>query len=115
MRAGEHWVLMGPNGGGKTSLMNALLGYLSPVNGFMELFGRTYGETDWREARRPVALVSSALVQRVEPGETVLETVVSGKSGMINFWGTMTGRDRRRASALLASVDAEPAFTIAPP
>jgi iron complex transport system ATP-binding protein len=30
---GEHWVVLGPNGCGKTSLLKILLGYMSPTAG----------------------------------------------------------------------------------
>ena len=106
VRPGEHWALMGPNGGGKTTLLNALLGYMTPADGVMELLGQAYGDADWRDVRRPVGLVSSSLLQQLEPGETVLETVASGRTAMINFWGTMTRRDRVEAKALLRQVEA---------
>jgi iron complex transport system ATP-binding protein len=106
VQPGQHWALMGPNGGGKTTLLNVLLGYMTPADGVMELLGQTYGDADWREVRRPVGLVSSSLVQRLEPAETVLETVASGRSAMINFWGKMNRRDRVEAKALLRQVEA---------
>ena len=34
---GEHWVILGPNGCGKTSLLKALTGYLTPSAGYIEL------------------------------------------------------------------------------
>ena len=43
---GEHWVILGANGSGKTSLLNALTGYLSPTSGEISLLGKTYGESD---------------------------------------------------------------------
>jgi iron complex transport system ATP-binding protein len=33
IHAGEHWVVLGANGSGKTSLLKALTGYLSPSAG----------------------------------------------------------------------------------
>ena len=33
VNAGEHWVILGANGSGKTSLLSALTGYLMPTAG----------------------------------------------------------------------------------
>ena len=43
---GEHWVILGANGSGKTSLLSALTGYLTPSAGRIELLSKIYGVTD---------------------------------------------------------------------
>ena len=53
---GEHWVILGANGSGKTSLLSALTGYLTPTAGEVEVLSRRYGRTDWRELRRRLGL-----------------------------------------------------------
>lgn len=45
LRAGETVALVGPSGCGKTTLLRLLLGFLTPTNGTIELFGR--GLSDW--------------------------------------------------------------------
>jgi len=102
---GEHWVILGANGSGKTSLLSALTGYLTPSAGRIELLSKTYGAADWRDLRRRVGLVSSAVRQRIPDDEPALETVVSGKYAMINFWGRMTAGDRRRGMSLLRQIE----------
>ena len=49
VKEGQHWVILGANGSGKTSMLKALTGYLMPSAGTIELLGRRYGEFDWRE------------------------------------------------------------------
>ncbi len=105
---GEHWVILGANGSGKTSLLTALTGYLTPSSGEVEVLGHRYGHTDWRELRQRLGLVSSAIRQRIPDDEPALETVVSGKYAMIDFWGKMTGADRRRAAQILRQIECEP-------
>ena len=102
---GEHWVILGANGSGKTSLLSALTGYLTPSGGEVELFSQRYGRTDWRELRKRVGVVSSAIRQRIPPEETALETIVSGKFAMIDFWGKMTAADRRRGLRTLRQIE----------
>ena len=53
---GEHWVILGANGSGKTSLLSALTGYLMPTSGEIFLLGKIYGQSDWRELRKKSAL-----------------------------------------------------------
>ncbi|MDR1283303.1 MAG: ATP-binding cassette domain-containing protein [Opitutaceae bacterium] len=86
VRRGEHWVIMGPNGCGKTSLLKALTGYLSPTSGELMLLGHRYGESDWRDLRLQVGIVTSALQAAVPAAEPALETVISGRYAQLDFW-----------------------------
>ena len=105
VKRGEHWVILGANGSGKTSLLSALTGYLTPTAGEVEVLSQRYGRTDWRELRKRIGLVSSAIRQRIPNEEPALETVVSGKSAMIDFWGKMTAAERRRGRQILRSIE----------
>ncbi len=107
VRPGEHWVILGANGSGKTSLLSALTGYLTPTAGEVELLSQRYGRSDWRELRKRIGLVSSAVRQRIPPDEPALETVVSGKYAMIDFWGKMTAAERRRGRRILRSIECD--------
>ncbi|MBM3901202.1 MAG: ABC transporter ATP-binding protein [Verrucomicrobia bacterium] len=103
---GEHWVLIGANGSGKTSLLSALIGYLMPTEGEMELLGCRFGESDWRELRCRIGLVSSSLRQMMADTEPALLSVVGGRYAMIDLWGEPTRSDRREALRLLERVEA---------
>jgi iron complex transport system ATP-binding protein len=102
---GQHWVILGANGSGKTSLLSALTGYLMPTAGDIFLLGHNYGRSDWRELRKKVGIVSSAVRQMMAADEPALETVASGKSAMIDFWGTLSAADRRRALGILRQIE----------
>jgi iron complex transport system ATP-binding protein len=102
---GEHWVILGANGSGKTSLLSALTGYLTPTSGQVQLLSQTYGAADWRELRKQVGLVSSSIRHLIPDGEPALETIVSGKSAMIDFWGRISAADRRRARRILRRIE----------
>ncbi|MEI9893571.1 MAG: ATP-binding cassette domain-containing protein [Chthoniobacter sp.] len=59
VQRGEHWVILGANGSGKTSLLSSLIGYLSPTSGVVSVLGQTFGESDWRDLRLHIGIVSS--------------------------------------------------------
>jgi len=101
----EHWVILGANGSGKTSLLSALTGYLTPTAGLLSVLGRRYGRSDWRELRKHIGLVSSSIRQMMAEQEPALDTVISGKYAMIDFWGRATPADRRRASRILRQIE----------
>lgn len=102
---GQHWVILGANGSGKTSLLSALTGYLTPTAGEISLLGRNYGQSDWRELRKQVGIVSSSIRQMMADDEPALETVASGKCAMIDFWGRLSRADRNRAAKLLRQIE----------
>jgi iron complex transport system ATP-binding protein len=105
VQPGENWVILGANGSGKTSLLTALMGYLTPTSGVVRLLGKQYGRTDWRDLRSQVGLVSSAIRQMMGETEPALLSVVSGKYAQIDYWGKPKPEDRRRALKILEQVE----------
>jgi iron complex transport system ATP-binding protein len=105
VRRGEHWAILGANGSGKTSLLSALTGYLMPTAGNLSVLGETYGESDWRELRKKIGLVSSSVRQRMAGDEPALLTVASGKYAMIDFWGRLTRAEKAEASRRLRQIE----------
>lgn len=105
-RRGEHWVILGANGSGKTSLLSALTGYLTPTEGIMTLLGETFGNSDWRALRTHVGLVSSSIRQMMPDHEPALITVASGRHAMIDYWGVPGRKDQSAARKMLQRVEA---------
>lgn len=104
VRRGQHWVILGPNGSGKTSLLRVLTGYLSLTSGSVAVLGRVYGRTDWRELRKRIGIVSSALQLSIPPAEQAIETVISGKFAQLDLWAKITRTDEAEATRLLRLV-----------
>jgi iron complex transport system ATP-binding protein len=106
VRRGEHWVILGPNGCGKTSLLRSITGYLSPTTGEISLLGNTYGDSDWRELRLKLGIVTSALQASIPAAEPGLETVVSGRYAQLDLWVRTTRADAAEGRRLLRFVGA---------
>ena len=98
---GEHWAILGANGSGKTSLLKALTGYLSPTAGELSLLGRRYGACDWRDLRLKIGVVMSAFATSIPPAEPALDTVVSGKFAQLDHWHRVSPADRAAGLRLL--------------
>lgn len=104
---GQHWVILGPNGCGKTSLLKVLLGYLTPSDGDMRVLGKEYGAYDWRELRRHIGMVSSALQASVPANEPAILTAVSGARAQLDLWGEPTRAELRAARVQLRRAGAD--------
>jgi iron complex transport system ATP-binding protein len=103
---GQHWVILGANGSGKTSLLSALTGYLMPTSGEITIGNAHFGATDWRDVRTAVGLVSASLGQRIEPEQTGREVILSGRQAQINLWRRVTAAEEREAARILRQVHA---------
>ena len=106
IESGQHWVLLGPNGCGKTSLLKALTGFLPPTAGEFSVLGQRYGASDWRELRLKIGVVTSAFAAAIPPAEKAVDTVVSGKYAQLDLWQRGSRADRLAATRLLAVVGA---------
>jgi iron complex transport system ATP-binding protein len=86
VRDGERWVVLGPNGSGKTSLMQILSTYLRASEGRATIVGRTLARTSVHELRREMGYLSAALLPLVPERLTVKEIVDSAQVGAVVPW-----------------------------
>ena len=102
VNAGEHWAILGANGSGKTSLLKALTGYMTPTAGQITVLGEEYGESDWRELRKRIGVVSTSISHLVHDEDAGLEIVAGGRQAMIGYWGKISRSERERARRFLS-------------
>ncbi|WP_322759988.1 metal ABC transporter ATP-binding protein [Frankia sp. Cr2] len=99
VRVGSTVALIGPNGGGKSTLIKAMLGLVPVVGGSIQVLGRTPAR-----ARRDVAYVPQADTLDPEFPVSVHQVVLMGRYRTIG-WVRPAGRsDRRIAAQALAAV-----------
>ncbi len=99
---GEYWVILGANGSGKTSLLKALTGYMTPTKGQISVLGEEYGRSDWRELRKRIGVVSASIAHLVHDEDSGDEIVAGGRRAMIGYWGKMSVSEQTRAKRLLS-------------
>jgi len=100
----QHWCILGPNGCGKTSLINLITGYDSATEGTLRIGESVFGDDDWREVRRRVGLVTNTLATYLESGEPVLDVIASGREAKLNLIELPSPALRRDAARLLKQV-----------
>ncbi len=106
IKKGDHWVILGANGSGKSTLLGALTAYITPTSGEMTILNQSYGKTDWRELRKKVGMVSTVIHSMIQPEESALKLVLSGKDAMINYWGKISSKDLKKARGILRQISA---------
>ncbi len=87
IQQGEHWVIMGPNGCGKSTLVHLLTGYLQPSSGSLNVLdGLVNDDHGWADKRRHIGVVSPHISHLIDPDELAGDVVLSGRDGIVNIW-----------------------------
>ena len=106
VRTGERWVVLGPNGSGKTSLCQILTLYQHPSAGSVTVLGGELGRVDVRALRLRIGITSAALAAMIPPALAAEHIVLAGKeAALAPWWHRYDAADRDHARRCLARVD----------
>lgn len=100
--AGDFACIVGPNGGGKTTLLKLVLGLLSPRGGHVRLFGREPGA-----ARSRIGYMPQHVQLDLKFPIDALDVVLMGRLGHARRLGFYPRTDRHKAAEALAMVGLE--------
>src|SRR6478609_7806278 len=73
-------------GAGKTTVLQVASGRMHPTSGTADLLGSRLGRVDVFELRPRIGLSSAALADRIPPGETVRDVVLTAAYGVTGRW-----------------------------
>lgn len=85
IKKGEHWVVLGSNGSGKTMLLKMLSGYTWPSKGSIEVLGERFGNTDIGNLRKLIGWVSFDLQNKLQEFSAI-DIVMSGYFASIGLY-----------------------------
>ena len=94
---GDFMAMIGPNGGGKTTLLKLMLGLLKPDKGTV----RVTGQSSQKASTRIGYVPQDVHINRSFP-ITALEVVLMGKLAPKKRWARKTASNRQEALAALA-------------
>ncbi len=104
----DHWVVLGPNGGGKSTLVRLASLQQHPSSGTLRLLGNELGRVDIRPLRARIGISSAGSAERVRGDFECGVVVMCGRDGVFEpWWHTYGPEDATRAGALLRQVGLE--------
>lgn len=101
MKENEHWIILGKNGSGKSTILEMMNGYLFPSSGRIEVLGNLYGQCDVREVRKQIGYISQALLEKLSLRDPVWEVVTTGLYGYLRLYEKIPTEAKEQAIEML--------------
>ncbi len=99
IKQGEYIAIFGPNGGGKTTFLKLLMGFLKPTSGKLSLFGQSP-----KDARKVIGYVPQSSDFDLLFPISVEELVLMGSLSKLNWLGRYPKEVHQKAKEVLSQV-----------
>lgn len=100
INAGEHWLLVGDNGVGKSTLLRLILGEIAPARGTIERFNGAPLRNVWAIKQR-IGYVSCEFQARYAVDLTAEQVIASGFFASVGWLQPLTRAQRQRVHAVI--------------
>ena len=102
VRNGEYLGMIGPNGGGKTTLVKILLGLLDPFKGQVKIFGH---DVKLSKDRHLIGYVPQKISETIYFPATVEEVVRTGRTARIGSLKKFSQKDKTAVAKAMEAAD----------
>lgn len=102
IKRGDYVAIIGPNGGGKSTLAKLILGLLSPDAGTIKLFGKE--QKIFKELRKIGYVAQRASQIDKNFPLTVYETIKLGFAHKISLFGGLSAKDKEHIERMMAKM-----------
>ncbi|QTA81956.1 Zinc ABC transporter, ATP-binding protein [Desulfonema limicola] len=100
LNQGDFTAMIGPNGGGKTTLMKLMLGLLKPGKGIVKIFGQNP-----RQAASRLGYVPQEIGINKDFPISVMDVVLMGRLKTLKGWSRHSRKDRDAVQKVLENMD----------
>ena len=106
VEAGEHWIILGLNGCGKTTLLNMINGYIFPAfGGKANVLGYQFGNCPIADLRKHIGWISNSLSENLPVNDKPRDIILSGKFASIGLWDEVSDEDIAQADAIMEKLN----------
>ncbi|MCD4796244.1 MAG: ABC transporter ATP-binding protein, partial [Candidatus Cloacimonetes bacterium] len=100
---GEFCALLGPNGAGKSTLLKAIIGYMEPISGEIEIDGSSLKKWNHLELAKQIAIIPQDF--QLQFDYTVEELILMGRFPYLGYWQNYSKNDRKVVDDILKQLD----------
>lgn len=102
VKPGEHWIVFGPNGIGKSTIIAMMATRAHPSSGVVEILGNRLGKVNVFSYRHRIGLSSAELSRSFPPFEDPLDAIVTALTATTGRWrDTYSPEEYDRARMLM--------------
>ncbi|MBF0842685.1 ABC transporter ATP-binding protein [Staphylococcus lentus] len=107
---GDHWVLYGLNGAGKSTILDIINAYTAPSSGEFEILDMKQGKPGYSadNIRKQIGYVSQSLFKKMRQEDNAFTTVISGAYASIGVYEDPTDEIRNKAEEICAMLGITP-------